>query len=646
MEKQVLLSENIDDVFLNAQEKSDMLMIYRITPLLFFKGILELEDSSPYDYIMDNTMYDNGDIEMAFTEILYDIGILQDSDIMEENSKNEEAPKKDVTVLQFTNGNSFTVDVNMFKLFKKMLEISQNCDSDHIEVEHALAAIVEKIPRDILSFLRTLSVDIKEFKNNFSIKDGKYKDTFSVPNNIKPFIKVMNDDFKKGQMSIILGRDKETEEVWTVLQKRTKRNAILVGEPGVGKTSIVKKLTYDIVNGNCPEEFKQHKVLCLSINSAIAGTSYRGEAEERFEDIIKFLGKEQKVILFIDEIHTMLGAGACREGEMDLANALKPLLADDIVRVVGATTEEEYEKYFSRDGALKRRFKPIRVKEPTSKEVYPMLKNSILDLSRYHGVKISKTMVEYAILISACFNHETRNPDRTIDLIDLAMVTAKKNGKKVVDKESIIQNFDICFEKFKKMDFMTKKSTAYHEAGHYLMWRCSEKLKDIEAVALSIMPAEYYLGITVFEEINDNTSYDDYNYHIDSIAISLAGRVAEKMFTKSNSSGARKDLEMATKQAYQLVTKYGMSGKSRIYIENNESYSMINDAVVDNINKEIDVIIQKAYERADSVLKENEVYLKKIVNRVMRKGILTKKDLDEIFLQHHETKKQVRTINN
>ena len=146
----------------------------------------------------------------------------------------------------------------------------------------------------------------------------------------------------------------------------------------------------DDCTGNCPKKFKDCKIISLDVNGIVAGTKYRGMAEERIQQLINFLERNPNVILFVDEIHLLLGAGACVEGEVDLANALKPILARGDTRVIGATTVTEYKKYFSKDGALKRRFEEIYVKEPKTTEVYEMIKNQIKLLESAHGTKISK----------------------------------------------------------------------------------------------------------------------------------------------------------------------------------------------------------------------------------------------------------------
>lgn len=624
-----VFSKELLDAMQNAIETAENYEIERSTPIIILKGIMDLESSSIYDYLIDNTCYDNSDIEMAFQDVLYTFNLLDD-DKKEKVEEIQEEKEEKYYFLDQATGKKIICTEEVARIISRAIQIAQE-QSEIVLLDHLIMAIVENIPKDILLFLRNLTVNVKDFKRTFSVISKETKNV--LPTELQPFMKILNSKYKKGTRCSILERDKECEIVWTTMQKKTKRNVILVGEPGVGKSSIAKKITQDIVNGTCPECFKDFIVVSVDVNATIAGTQYRGQAEERFQKMIDFLDKTENVILFIDEVHTILGAGACRDGEMDLANALKPILAEDKVRVIGATTSEEYEKYFSRDGALKRRFRPIEIKEPTSKKVYPMLKNSISDLSKYHGVKITKSMVEYIILISGCFHHETHNPDRTIDLVDLSMVRAKEKGKAFVDKESVLENFDIEFKKFEKMDYKVKKITAYHEAGHYLIVRLSEHLIDLEGVAVSIMPAEHYLGITIWDKLGEVTVWPNIDYFIDKIAVYLAGRIAEKMYTNTISAGACSDLEKATKTAYSLVTEYGMSekiGKNRVYITD-EKYDMYNEKVVDNINAEVDKIITKAYARAEDILIKNEGYLKKLVNKLMQKGILSKKDLDKIF---------------
>lgn len=488
--------------------------------------------------------------------------------------------------------------------------------------------LVYSMPKNLLWLLRTFGVNIMKLKKMFGVdvEDMADVSTVNIPEELKGFVRNLNEELK-GTTCDISGRDRECAQVWQTLLKHTKSNAVLLGDPGVGKTSIVIKIVHDILNETCPKEFKGFTVLSLDVASSVAGTMYRGQAEQRFSALVDYLDNQPKVILFIDEIHLINGAGACREGEVDLANTLKPILAGGNVKVIGATTRDEYENYFSRDGALKRRFRPVYVKEPKMKEVYPMLKKSIETLSNYHGVSITEEMVDFVILNAACFDNETCNPDRTKDLIDLSMVVAKQAGKTEVDKDAVLANFAYHFKKFAKMKDRTKRSTAYHEAGHCLVALCSKELNNYDVIAVSIMPSDSYLGVTVYEP-NDDTPEPTMEYFIDSIAMNLAGRVAEKKFTSTITSGAWGDLHTATKLAHNIISKYGMTefGKNRNFTE-----ETTNDKIKDRINEEIDKIISKAMARAEEILSVNHEALELLVEALMEKGIVGTNDLNQIL---------------
>lgn len=538
-------------------------------------------------------------------------------------------------------GTRFSQDLAFVFSFAIDMAMAEN--RKEVTYEDVAKSFIENLSENMLEVFSDLDINVPEFKEHYEGAIAEELEEFKIPASLTGCITVLNDKFKDKAQCDILGRDKECEEIWRNMMKKTKRNVILVGKPGVGKSSIVYKLTSDIVNQRCPEIFYDFIVLSLDVNNIIAGTSLRGQAEERFQDLIDLLKKHDNVILFIDEIHMIVGAGAVSHGEkQDLSNALKPILAGDDAIVIGATTDEEYAQTFGMEGALRRRFKTINVREPKTTEVYDMLKESIRQLEEFHEVRISKKMVEMIIFYSACFNYNTSNPDRTKDLIDVAMVTARMSGKDRVDRESIMKNFGANFEEFRNMSEEMVRSTAYHEVGHFIVQRFSDKLIDRKAIAISIVPAEGYLGLTV-TDATDKTVNKDKSYFTDLIADLLAGRIAEKVFMKSeNNAGAESDLEKATKIAFKMVTKYGMTsrlGENQIYL-NDKDYQMQTPAVTEIVNREVQKILEEAAKKATLVLDEHQEVVEELVNELTKKGMLSGKELDSI-IEHHERKQTV-----
>lgn len=523
------------------------------------------------------------------------------------------------------------VNESMLKVFNSFMDFEEEYNIKEIEPGHFLAALFYKELEELKEFFSNMGYNYHKAKKFFDVES--INSLGDIPKDMEGFLSIINKEIDITKPCEILKRDKETDTLINILLKKNKRNAVIIGEPGVGKTALIEKLAYLIESEDCPDSFKGLKVVLLDVNALIAGTSYRGDAEKRIEGLVKFLKKDKDVILFIDEVHTILGAGSCYEGEMDLANALKPILARGDTRVIGATTEEEYDKYFSKDAALQRRFEKVIVEEPASEDVYEMIQNKIKVLSAYHGVRITRDMVEQSILIASCFAFNKKNPDKTLDLIDRAMVVAKRSKNKVVKKEHVRKNFAIFDELWSNMLEENKIRTAYHETGHYIVCKYSGRLIEYILKAVSILPAEEYLGVTVFEISKKFTPHCSRQYFVDLIAMDLAGRVAEEFISEGDyTSGASEDLKSATKIARNVIVDYGMGkkiGVNRIY-SNSCDKPMFSEKVIEDVNSEIDELIEEGKARAKEILTENKDIFMAIQKALLKKHILSEQELDEI----------------
>ena len=224
---------------------------------------------------------------------------------------------------------------------------------------------------------------------------------------------------RNGELDPVVGRAKEMERIIQILSRRTKNNPVLVGEPGVGKSAVVEGLATLIVTGKAPETVANKRILSLDLGSMIAGSKYRGEFEERLKDTLKEIRKEGDIIIFVDEFHTLVGAGKA-EGSIDAANIIKPALARGELQCIGATTLDEYRKHIEKDPALERRFQPVKVFEPTAEETLAILEGLRERYEQHHQVKITDEALRASVMLSDRYISDRRLPDKAIDLMDEA----------------------------------------------------------------------------------------------------------------------------------------------------------------------------------------------------------------------------------
>ena len=311
---------------------------------------------------------------------------------------------------------------------------------NYIGTEHLLIGIIKEGDSVAVRILLDLNVNIPKLYNEIikvlnedeSIKDDENTSGKSVSRrgsyNSTQTLNQFSDDLTKkaeeGKLDPVVGRNEEIERVIQILSRRTKNNPCLIGEPGVGKTAIIEGLAQRIIAGDVPEILKNKRVVSLDISGMVAGAKYRGDFEERIKKALGEVKKAGDIILFIDEIHTIVGAGAA-EGAIDAANILKPMLARGELQLIGATTLNEYRKYIEKDAALERRFSPVNVKEPTEKDTIKILKGIRDKYEAHHNVKITDEAIEAAVNLSVRYINDRFLPDKAIDLIDEAASKAR-----------------------------------------------------------------------------------------------------------------------------------------------------------------------------------------------------------------------------
>jgi len=319
---------------------------------------------------------------------------------------------------------------------KKIIELSAyemaNTASRYIGTEHILLALLSETDCVGLKILNSIGININELRSELlafftgsgNIRQKNHKNALnSNQSNDTPALSSYGRDLntlaKMKKTDPIIGRDKEIERVIQILSRRTKNNPCLIGEPGVGKTAIVEGLAERIIKEEVPENLKSKRIITLDISSMIAGAKYRGEFEERMKNVMEDVSKNPDIILFIDELHTIVSAGAA-EGALDAANILKPALARGEIQIIGATTIEEYRKHIEKDSALERRFQSVTISEPSEEQTVRILLGLREKYESHHHLKISDEAIEAAVYLSKRYIPDRFLPDKAIDLVDEA----------------------------------------------------------------------------------------------------------------------------------------------------------------------------------------------------------------------------------
>ena len=363
------------------------------------------------------------------------------------------------------------LDITLSPITKQILELSgifaNKLDTNYIGTEHILLALVQESEGIAVKILNSegideriivqLIIDMIGLDDDLDNEEEKTKKEVSIKSQpkAKQVSSKLLDKYginlteyaSEGKIDPVVGREKEIQRVIQILSRRTKNNPVLIGDPGVGKTSIIEGLALNISSGNIPESLQDKVLYTLDMGSMLAGAKYRGEFEERIKNVVDEVIKNKNIILFIDELHTIIGAGSTGESTIDASNILKPALSRCELQVIGATTIDEYRKHVEKDAALERRFQPIMVNEPTKEESIKILEGLRKKYEEHHKVKISDEAIKSAVDLSVRYITDRYLPDKAIDLVDeassrvrLKQGSTKSTVKKLENKIQILES--------------------------------------------------------------------------------------------------------------------------------------------------------------------------------------------------------------
>ena len=373
------------------------------------------------------------------------------SRILAENDVTQERLEKMITQLNIHPGSLALLDHEGYSpRCQKVLHIARTqaakYRSDQTGTEHILLAIILEKENVAVKIMEAMGINISKVYFDLLAAMGEdptmHRDDLQALGSgpeqrgiLDQYSRDLTQMAYEGKLDPVIGREEEIRRVIQILSRRTKNNPVLIGEPGVGKTAVVEGLARRIVTGSVPSSMRDKRLLTLDLSGMVAGTKYRGEFEERIKRVIEEVTADKNIILFIDELHTLIGAGGA-EGSLDASNILKPSLSRGEVQLIGATTITEYRKYVEKDAALERRFQPVQIEEPTPEQAVAILQGIIHIYEEHHSVKVEKEALQMAVDLSVRYINDRNLPDKAIDVIDEACAAVRLGaGDGSIDKE-------------------------------------------------------------------------------------------------------------------------------------------------------------------------------------------------------------------
>ncbi|MCL1935586.1 MAG: ATP-dependent Clp protease ATP-binding subunit [Defluviitaleaceae bacterium] len=384
------------------------------------------------------------------------------------------------------------IKINFTPRTKYILEEAATIGNGIISTENLLLSLLQDEECTAVLILQSLNIDRKLIleelnelltkinqKNNKKSSESIFKKSnveISKTQNLDTYGKDFTSYAKENRFDPVIGRDFEIKRIIQILSRRTKNNPVLIGEPGVGKTAIVEGLSQKIIEGNVPNILKGKRIISLELSSMIAGSKHRGDFEERMQKIIEELETNEGIILFLDEIHTLIGAGSTSGGSMDAANMLKPALSRGRIQMIGATTIDEYRMHIEKNGALERRFQPVKIEEPTEQEAISILYGLKSKYENHHNLKITDGAIEAAVKFSARYINDRYLPDKAIDLLD---ESSSNISLRKFTAPTTIKNLEENIETIKELKEYLVSNEAYNIAREIIK-RNEELINELE----------------------------------------------------------------------------------------------------------------------------------------------------------------------
>ena len=457
-----------------------------------------------------------------------------------------------------------------------------------------------------------------------------------VPKVLSNYLVDMTFLFSKKQKLKLVGRDNEIEKIWFYLSQKKRNNVFLVGEADVGKTAICREIIRQTATNECPKEFYGTRVLMLRPEQ-LTKITQKLEFIIVFKSLVEFIvNHRNNVILYIEDSFDMLT-------HENLWRMLETMVTKYNVPVLTTSLPKNMEDYFLEIDSISKYVNLINIDEPELDEIYPMIQSFIRKKEKEYGIRATEEIVQFGIFSSPLSESLSANPGNVINIFEKAFLEAKRKEKTELDKASILSCYDTDFKVYNEMPEIEKKATAYHETGHYLATVLSDRLKDRKVAYVTILPMDWFLGLTQTYMKNNEEVNHSKEYYLDYIAMLMAGRVAESRIKELN-MGAYSDLNAANDVAKAMIMKFGLSerpGNNNRYYDY-EDYYLLSEEKKSQIDEEIQEIIDEGYKRAEKLISENEELLKILAERLLDEEVISGRRLESIVKETKKSKNRKR----